>query len=348
MSSAVVGMKRPETVSGGQGRVSRGAPGRAARAVLALAAIVLLVGCTPAENGVTGSGTVEATEIVVTARSQGVLNSVEVEQGSTVREGDVLARVERDDLELQRDQAEQRLESARAQLDLLLAGAQSEDLRQAQARLAQAEHAFELARKSHDRIQRLYAAGSTTSSELDRAVAEFEQARSGVALAQAQLDKLENIPRPEEVRVSRARVAEAHAAVERIRRRLTDTVITAPRSGTVTTRAREAGEYVGPGTAIFTIADLSTVFLTIYVPGPTLGVIAVGQEAEVTVDGMEERAFRGRVSWIAEEAEFTPKNVQTEEARAQLVYAVEITIDNSEEVFKIGMPADARILTEAD
>jgi HlyD family secretion protein len=136
--------------------------------------------------------------------------------------------------------------------------------------------------------------------------------------------------------------------VERIRRRLSDTVITAPRSGTVTTRAREAGEYVAPGTAIFTIADLSTVFLTIYIPEPMLGNIAVGLDAEVTVDGMEERTFRGRVSRIAEEAEFTPKNVQTAEARAQLVYAVGITIDNSEEVFKIGMPADARILSEAD
>lgn len=136
--------------------------------------------------------------------------------------------------------------------------------------------------------------------------------------------------------------------MERLRRRLADTVVKAPRAGTVTTRAREAGEYVAPGTPLFTIADLSTVFLTIYVPEPSLGKIALGQEADVSVDGMPERSFRGQVTKIAEEAEFTPKNVQTQDARAQLVFAVDITIENSEGVFKIGMPADARIMTEAE
>ena len=322
-----------------------------ARAILkagtvALAAALLLLGCDESENGVTGSGTIEAMEITISARSQGVLLSVDVKEGSSVEEGEILARVERDELELQLEQARQRLESAGAQRDLLIAGARREDLRQAEAQLNQVREALELARKSYERAQRLHEAGSTTSSELDRAEAEFEQARSRVTSAEAQLEKLESMARPEEIRVAQARVAEAQAGVERIRRRLADTVVEAPRGGTVTTRAREAGEYVAPGTPLFTIADLSTVFLTIYVPEPTLGDIVLGQEATVFVDGMGERTFSGRVTRIAEEAEFTPKNVQTEDARAQLVFAVEITIDNSDAVFKIGMPADARIITE--
>lgn len=315
---------------------------------LGVASLLFLIACGEAEIGVRGSGTVEATEITISARAQGELLSVEAEEGDVVEKEEVIAQIEREDLELQLQQGENRLEGARAQLDLLLAGARSEDLRQAQAQLEQAEQALELARKSYDRVRSLSEGGSATPSDLDRAETEFEQARSRVASAQAQVEKLQSIARPEEVRASRAKVAEAQAGVERIRRRLAETVVKAPRAGTVTTRAREAGEYVAPGTPLFTIADLETVYLTIYVPEPSLGEIALGQEAEVSVDGMPERTFRGRVTRIAEEAEFTPKNVQTQDARAQLVFAVEITIDNSEGIFKIGMPADARIVTEPE
>lgn len=317
-------------------------------AFVAVVSLFFLVACGAPEGGVRGSGTVEATELTLSARVQGELLSVEVAEGDRVETGDLLGRIEREDLELQLRQAEHRLETARAQLDLLLAGARGEDVRQAQAQLEQAEQALELTRKSYERVQRLYDGGSTTESELDRAETEFEQARSRVASAQAQVEKLQSMARPDEVRASRARVGEAEAGVERVRRRLSDTVVRAPRAGTVTTRARESGEYVAPGTPLFTIADLSTVFLTIYVPEPSLGEIALGQEAEVSVDGMPERTFHGRVTTIAQEAEFTPKNVQTQDARAQLVFAVEITIDNPEGIFKIGMPADARILTEAE
>lgn len=313
-----------------------------------LVSLLFLVACGEQELGVRGSGTVEATEVTVAARVQGELLSVEVDEGETVEKGAVLARIDREDLELQLRQAEQRLEGARAQLDLLLAGARSEDLRQAQAQLEQAQQALELARKSYERVRRLHEGGSATPSELDRAETEFEQARSRVSSAEAQVEKLESMARPEEVRAARARVAEAQAGVDRIRNRQAETVARAPRSGTVTTRAREAGEFVAPGAALFTIADLSTVYLTIYVPEPSLGAISLGQQAEISVDGMAERRFTGEITRISEKAEFTPKNVQTQDARAQLVFAVEIKIDNSEGIFKIGMPADARILTEGE
>ena len=312
-----------------------------------LVTLLFLVACGASETGVRGSGTVEATEVTLSAKARGEILSVDAEEGDRVDTGAVLAHIEREDVELQLEQAEQRLEAANAELDLLLAGARSEDRRQAQAQLEQAEQALELARKSYERTQRLSENGSATPSDLDRAETEFEQARSRVAAARAQVEKLQSVARPAEVRAARARVAEARAGVERVRRRLADTVVEAPRSGTITTRAREAGEYVGLGTPLFTLADLSTVYLTIYVPEPSLGKVAIGRSAEVYVDGMPERTFEGRVTRIAEEAEFTPKNVQTEDARAQLVFAVEITIDNSEGIFKIGMPADARIATEA-
>jgi multidrug resistance efflux pump len=162
------------------------------------------------------------------------------------------------------------------------------------------------------------------------------------------VEKLETMPRPKEVEAMEAQIEEAEVGVERVKRQIEDASIKAPASGTVVTAAREAGEYVNPGTPLFTLADLSEVYLTIYVSEPKLGHISLGQEAEISVDGMPGRVFSGTVSRIAEEAEFTPKNVQTQDARAELVYEVEITIDNSQGVFKIGMPADALLHTEAE
>jgi HlyD family secretion protein len=317
-------------------------------AITILPLLILLSACGSPAPGVRGSGTVEATEITVAARTSGELLEVRFKEGEQVKRGDVLAEIEAEDIRLQINQQEQRLEQARAQLDILLSGAREEDVRQAEARLAQVRQAFELARTSYKRVQRLYKGGSATSSELDKAETEYEQARARVSSAEAQLDKLTGEARPEEIRAARAKVAEAQAGLQRLKRHLEDATITAPRSGTLTTVARESGEYVSPGTPLFTIADLTEVYLTIFIPEPQLGKVRLGQEAKISVDGMPERGFTGRVSKIAQEAEFTPKNVQTQEARSQLVFAVEISINNPQGIFKIGMPADARLLTEPE
>ncbi len=318
----------------------------AALSAVVAAVLLILSACSDEADGVTGSGTVEATEVTVSARVQGELLSVHVDEGDRVDAGSVLAEIDTTDIRLQLEQQRQRVEMARAQLDLLTAGARREDIMQAEEQLAQARIALDLARKSYERVRRLYDAGSATESERDRLETEFRQATSRVAAAEAQLAKVRSITRPEEIRSARARVAEAEAGIQLLEERADDAVVRSPMDGVVTTRAREAGEYVAPGTPLFTIADLSSVYLTIYVPQPMLSRFSLGAEAVVSLDGMPNRSFAGRVSRIAEEAEFTPKNVQTRDARAQLVFAVEITLDNTEGIFKIGMPADARIVME--
>jgi len=313
-----------------------------------LLAVILLAGCGSEERGIRGSGTIEATEITIAARTQGELTAVHVVEGQQVKEGAVLAKIDAEDLELQLEQKRQQLKQLEANLALLREGPQREDLQHARANLRQARHAMELARSSYDRMQRLREGGSATPSELDRAESEFEQASARLDSAEAQLKKLENKPRPQEVEAMEAQVAAARAGVRRMENRLEDAAVTAPRRGTVTTAAAEEGEYVAPGTPLFTIADLSEVYLTIYVPEPQLGHISLGQTARINVDGIPDTDFSGTVSRIAEEAEFTPKNVQTQDARAQLVYAVEITIDNRDGIFKIGMPADAVFSAEEE
>jgi HlyD family secretion protein len=251
--------------------------------------------------------------------------------------------VDRTDLEFQLAQGRYRLEAALAERDGLLVGAREEDIQQAEANLREARDTRALAERTLERIRNLYAAGSSTASELDRVETQYLQARSRVEGAEAQLQRLETLVRPEDRRRANAQVAEAETAVARLERHLSDATISAPRSGTATVVVREVGEMVAPGTPVLVLADLSTVYLTIYVSERSLGQITIGETATVRVDGMPDREFPGRVTAVADQAEFTPRNVQTEEARAQLVYAVEITLENPDGVFKIGMPATARI-----
>mgnify|MGYP006288844629 FL=1 len=313
-----------------------------------ISALLLLAGCGEEEGSIKGSGTIEAAEITVAARTQGELVSVEIEEGEHVTKGTVLARIDNEDIELQLEQSKQQLRRLRANLELLREGAQKEDIRQAEAGLQQAKHTLELARTSYERTRQIYESGNISPSEFDKAKTEFEKARAQLESAQAQLDKLKSMPRPGEIEAMEAQVAEAELGVRRLENRIKDTVITAPRDGTVTVSAHEEGEYAAPGTPLFTIADLSRVHLTIYIQEPELARIKLGQTAAISVDGMPDTTFTGTITRIAEEAEFTPKNVQTQDARAQLVYAVEISINNSDGIFKIGMPADASLVPEND
>jgi HlyD family secretion protein len=313
--------------------------------ILALVStILLLTSCTESENDVIqGSGTIEATEVTISARTSGELLELKVRRGDEVDRGDLLAQVDDTDLEYQLIQGRHRLEAARAERDGLLAGARDEEIQQAQANLREARDARALAERTLERIRNLHAAGSSTASELDRVETQYLQARSRVEAAAAQLQRLETLVRPEDRRRANAQVAEAETAVARLERHVSEATVYAPRAGMVTLVIREAGEMVAPGTPLLNLADLATVFLTIYVPERRLGEITIGGAATVQVDGMPDREFPGTVSAVAERAEFTPRNVQTEEARAQLVYAVEITLENPDGVFKIGMPATARI-----
>jgi HlyD family secretion protein len=116
--------------------------------------------------------------------------------------------------------------------------------------------------------------------------------------------------------------------------------LAAPVGGIILERTIHAGELAAPGAPLLTLANLDEVTLTVYVPEAELGQVSLGQTVEVTVDAYED-AFTGQVSHIASRAEFTPKNVQTQEERVHMVFAVKIRLDNADHRLKPGMPADA-------
>ncbi|HET8645350.1 MAG TPA: efflux RND transporter periplasmic adaptor subunit, partial [Vicinamibacteria bacterium] len=148
--------------------------------------------------------------------------------------------------------------------------------------------------------------------------------------------------REEEKDAARARLAAAEARIAQLEQQIKDAVITSPLAGVVTEKVAEAGELLQSGAPLGEVTNLADAWLTVYLPESDLGRIRFGQAAEVTTDGGQKRA--GRVSFVASQAEFTPKNVQTRDERVKLVYKLKIGLPNDDGLFKAGMPAEARIV----
>ncbi len=223
---------------------------------------------------------------------------------------------------------------------------QSAALQQATNNLRAAEAAFNDA-TSHPTMAELAAAQSQVDqaqAALDRLmpdVAQLAAARSQVDQAQAALDRL--TPTAEAIAVAQAQVKQAQDALAVLQVQASKLAIVAPTSGIVAQRPVHVGEYAAPGGTLLTIAQMDPVKLTIYVPETSLGQIKIGDEIGVQVDSFPKRVFKGKVIYIAPQAEFTPRNVQTKEQRVNTVFAVKLQIANPDSALKPGMPADATL-----
>ena len=180
-------------------------------------------------------------------------------------------------------------------------------------------------------------------SQVHLAEQQYYVASAGVAVARAKLAEMEAGPTPEEVAVAEAQVGKAQAAVAALQVQLDKRTLRSPIDGVVTSRSAHAGEAAIAGATLLTIADLDEVRLTVYIPESELGRVYLGQEVQVEVDSFPGRSFLGMVSYISTEAEFTPKNVQTEKDQVNMVFAVRIRLPNPDHLLKPGMPAEAVI-----
>jgi HlyD family secretion protein len=183
-------------------------------------------------------------------------------------------------------------------------------------------------------------------SKLHQAEGQYNLAAAGVGVAGARLDEVQAGPTPEEVAVAQAQVAQARSAVGALQTQIDMMRLHAPMAGAVTSRSAQSGEAALAGVTLLTVANLDEVRLTIYVPEDELNFVYLGQEVEVEVDSYPGQVFAGTVSFIAQEAEFTPKNVQTEKERVNMVFAVRVRLPNTGHLLKPGMPADATLRLE--
>ncbi|MEK6743648.1 MAG: efflux RND transporter periplasmic adaptor subunit [Nitrospirota bacterium] len=188
---------------------------------------------------------------------------------------------------------------------------------QNRAAVRNAEAEFEKARKDHDRYRNLSQDGAISTQQLDAAQKAYD--------------------------VSRSQFDQARAALRTAEVRLHDMTLDAPVSGIVLVRNVEPGETIAAGVAVYALGDLANPWVQVYVSETKLGMVKLGQKAEVSVDTFPGKSYEGRVTYIASEAEFTPKNVQTQEERVKLVFGVKVSVTNQNDELKPGMPADVKI-----
>ena len=182
------------------------------------------------------------------------------------------------------------------------------------------------------------------NAQVDSAAAQVQFAVAGVSEAEATLALAKAGASAEQVAVAEAGVRQAEEAVKAIQVRLGKMTLRAPSGGLVTARGAQQGEIALPGVSLLTVANLDEVRLTLYIPEAQIARVKTGQRVSVRVDSFPGRVFDGQVTFIAPQAEFTPRNTQTQDERAKLVFAINVTIANADHALKPGMFADAEIL----
>ncbi|OGV84577.1 MAG: hypothetical protein A3K19_04485 [Lentisphaerae bacterium RIFOXYB12_FULL_65_16] len=301
---------------------------------------VCLAACSPPPTPrPDGSGTIECTQVQVSAQIAGRILTLLPQEGMTVKKGELVATLDPADYELKRDELRAIVAQAQAQFDLLQAGAREEDMQRAREQVREAKAAAVSAAADLMRTEKLLAGGIATRQQLDDTQALAERTAATVAAAEQVLARLEHGNRKEEIRMAQAKVDQTQAQLAQVEKAIGYCTVTAPTDGMVTTRNREDGEYVNPGMPLVTLSRLDDVWLAVCIPETRLTRVKLGRPAWVKVDG-DAQLHEGMIAFVAPEAEFTPRNVQTPEERAKLVFRVKIALPNPDGVFKPGMPAD--------
>jgi len=281
---------------------------------LLLPTVLLLASCEKKNNSsFQASAIIEGTAIKVAAQTGGYLLKVNFDEGQEVEAGDTLAMVDAEKLSFQLDQI-------RAGLDEL----------EVQHRLAttnsrRAQEDYDYAKTRYERFRDLFAKNAASQQTLDDAKIAYDRANTALESARQSLQAI----------ASKEKGLEAQTKL--LQRQINDAMVKAPISGTVTTRFYDAGETIPPNAPLVEIIDLKKMWAKVYVSETYLPQIRLGQNAQVTIDGAPQ-TLTGTITWISAKAEFTPKNILTQESRTALVYAVKITVDNPERILKHGMP----------
>lgn len=286
---------------------------------LVLLGLIATVSCSE-ENGSDAFGQFEAEEVVISAETNGRLTSFSIEEGETIEAGTKVAVVDTTNLHLQKLELRASLESVRSNTDKL--DAQKEVL----------ESQLETVQKELNRVQGLKQENAATQQQLDSA-----EGRVNTLQKQIQSIDVEKRSVITELNRIEAKIAQINNQIERA-------TITNPINGTVLNTFAEEYELVAPGKPVYSVANLDEMILRIYVSGAQLPDIQLNETVEVIFDRnkTDNQSTRGHVSWIASEAEFTPRMIQTKEERVTQVYAVKVRVDNPDGKLKIGMPGEVK------
>lgn len=287
------------------------------RLMIALA-IILLSSCRSRTQDADAYGNFEATEVIISAETSGRILKFDMDEGSQLAKGDIIALVDTTMIHLQKSEIDAGINSVKTRISSIIA--QNEILNQQ----------IENLNINITRFEKMLKDDAATQKQLDDMTGQVEVLRKQIAANNTQ----------------RASVAAEMAVYESkkasINEQMVRSCIKSPLSGTIIEKYAEAGEVTAPGKPLAKIADMSVVKLKVYVSGGQLGKIKTGQQCNVRIDDGKKgfRNFTGLISYISDKAEFTPKIIQTKEERVTFVYAVNINVKN-DGTLKSGMPGEA-------
>jgi HlyD family secretion protein len=288
-------------------------------------------------------GNVDIRQVQLGFRVQGRIAEVKVDEGDTVKAGDLIALLDAKPYKDAVTAAEAQVQSLRSTLQKLEAGPREAEIAGSRALLAESQADLQNAELAFDRAERLRPNGAVSQASLDQARAARDMARARVQSAQEALKLLEEGTRREEIDVARANLQAAEASLASSKTSLSDAELRAPSDGVVLTRVREPGAIVSPSDIVYTISLTNDVWVRTYIGEPDLGRIHPGMIVDVTSDTAPDKAYKGRIGFISPVAEFTPKSVETPDLRTDLVYRLRVIIDQPGTALRQGMPVTIRL-----
>lgn len=309
------------------------------KSVWAVAAFVIVVGVAGAAwwqvsqgstlpDGISRSnGRIEAERIAVATKLAGRVAEVLVAEGDWVEDGQMIARMDTSDLDAKLHQAQ-----------ATVLQAEQQEL-QAEALLRQRQSELTTAQAEFARVEKLADDGFTSQAGLDAQRTVLASAQAAVAAAEA------GIP------LAEATIAATQAGVEGVQSLIDDSSLHAPRAGRVQYVLEHAGEVVAAGSSVVTLTDLSDMYMTVFLPSRDAGRLAIGAEARIILDALPDYVVPATVTFVASTAQFTPKSVETEEERDQLMFRVKLTIApellaNYQEHARAGVPGVGYVLVD--
>ena len=289
-------------------------------------------------------GNVDVREVSLAFRQSDRILEMLAEEGDRVQKGQVLARLDTQELQLQLQRLNAEIAAQQSTVDKLHNGTRPEEIRQAEGNLRQAQAAAEHAAGVYQRKQDIYTSiAGISQQELDNAYHDMEAKQAAMSAAEAVLQEAKAGPRQEDIAGAEAGLQALRDEQLRYIYLLSQYELQAPDDGVIRSRLMEAGDMASPSKPVFKLSLPGKKWVRAYVPETELGRVYEGQQALVYIDSQPGKAINGQVGYISGTAEFTPKNVQTEELRTSLVYEVRVYVEDTDNVLRLGMPATVRI-----
>ena len=285
-------------------------------------------------------GNVDIHQVNLSFEVSGRVATIEADEGQMVKKGDVLARLEDTSLQLRRSVAETELEKARENLHLLLNGNREEEINMAYQQSEQSRAKLNLAEINYPSNSSLYekSHGQAISKALvDEAKSNLQEAKAALAYAREHYKLLKKGPREEDINLARIAVKTAQLNLDLLDDEISKMILVAPQDGVIRNRIIEVGDLSSSSKTAFKILLVQDKEIRAYVDLGNLPRIKYGQQVKISATGVDGE-LSGTVSYISQSAEFTPKNVETEELRSSLVYEVKIQVKDPENVLHLGVP----------